>query len=117
MTHKINRPTVEVEKIKIILQYVQNNFAYNDFPMNNLEKCLQILVYEVHYYRIWHINSVLAEVDMEFYHSWPIIQKYFRGMTWLESLAMSLKNSDNTNVTTTTITDCLCLLRNWRVGF
>ena len=70
--------------------------------MNNREIRLQITVCEVHYYKIRHINPVLAEVNMGFYHSLPIVQKLLEKMIRLKRLAMSFKVSDNINTTTTT---------------
>ena len=75
--------------------------------MNNLTMRTQIAECEVaYYYKIWHTNPVLAEVDMEFYHSLPPVQVLLREMTRLESLAMQLEANDiktttNTNTTST----------------
>ena len=47
---------------------------------------------------------MLAEVDMEFYHSLPPVQEILGEMTRLEILATSHKESNITTATTTTIT-------------
>ena len=74
--------------------------------MNNLKIRTQIAECEVAYYKTQHTDPVLAEVDMEFYHSLPPIQVPFGEMTRLESLAMKLeanniKITSNTTICTT----------------
>jgi len=51
--------------------------------MNNLTIHTQIAEREVAYYKTRHMNPVLAEVDMEFYHSLPPVQVLLREMTRL----------------------------------
>ena len=71
--------------------------------MNNLPPIrTQIAQCEVAYYKIQHTNPVLAEVDMEFYHSLPPVQVLLEEMTRLESLAMKLEANDNKTTTNTT---------------
>ena len=72
--------------------------------MNNPTIQLQITCCKVTYYKIRHINPVLVEVDMEFYHSLPTVQKVLKEMIRLESVAMSLKASNITSATTTMTT-------------
>jgi len=75
--------------------------------MKNLPIRTQIARCEVEYYKIRNTNPVLAEVDMDFYHSLPPVQVLLGEMTRLEGLAMKLAANDNdttnnTNTTTTT---------------
>ena len=71
--------------------------------MNNPTIRTQIVECEVAYYKIRHTNPVLAEVNMEFYHSLPPMQVLLGVMTRLESLAMRLKvNNIKTTANTTT---------------
>ena len=74
--------------------------------MNNLPIRTQIAQCEVAYYKIQNTNPVLADIDMEFYHSLPPVQALLGEMTRLESLAVKLaandnNTTDNTNTTTT----------------
>ena len=73
--------------------------------MNNPTIRTQIAECEVAYYKIRHTNPVLAEVDMEFYHSLPPVQVLLGEMTRLESEAMRLDATarDTTATTTTTV--------------
>ena len=104
-THKMKRLIIEVVEVKQYLQHVQNSPDLDKFLMNNPTIRTEITEYEVAcYYKIRYTNPVLADVDMEFYHSLPPIQVLLREMTRLESLAMSLEASDNTTTTTTTTT-------------
>mmetsp|Transcript_20413 Transcript_20413/g.22771 ORF Transcript_20413/g.22771 Transcript_20413/m.22771 type:complete len:138 (+) Transcript_20413:184-597(+) len=73
--------------------------------MNNLTIRTQIAKCKVAYYKIRHTNPVLADVDMEFYHSLPPVQVLLGEMTRLKSLAMSLKANNTKPITTTTTTD------------
>ena len=100
---------VEVKEVKRYLQHVQNNPDLDEFPMNKPTICTEIAECEVAYYKLWHINPVLAEVDMKFYHSLPPVQVLLGEMIGLESLAMRLKANDikTTTNTTTTITTTL----------
>ena len=93
-----------MEEVKRYLQHVQNNPDVDAFSINNPTIRIQIVVCEVAYYKIRHINPVLAEVDMELYHNLPPAQKLFGEMTRPEILAMSLETSDTTTTTTTTVT-------------
>ena len=68
-THKIKQPIVTVDEVNRYLQHVQNNPGLDEFLMNNQTIRTQIAECEVVYYKIRHTNPVLAEVDMEFYHS------------------------------------------------
>ena len=73
---------------------------------NNSTIRTQIAECEVAYYKIRHTNPVLAEVDMDFYHSLPPVQVLLGEMTRLESLAMKLeanniKPTSNTTICTT----------------
>ena len=83
---------------------LQNNPKLDKFPMNNQTIRLQITALEVEYYKTRHIKPVLADVDMEFYHSLQPVQEILGEMARLESLAMRLKAaaSDTTATTTTT---------------
>ena len=58
--------------------HLQNNPDLDKFPMNNSTIHTQIAECGVAYYKIWHTNSVLAEVGMEFYYSLPPV----RGTSW-----------------------------------
>ena len=87
-THKIKQPSVKVEEIQRYMVHLRNNPECDEFPMNNIAIRTQIAKCEVAYYKILHTNPVLAEVDMEFYHSLPPIQVLLREMTRLEILAM-----------------------------
>jgi len=93
-----------VEEVERYLQHVQNNPDADEFPMNNPTISKQIAVCEVAYYKIRYINPVLAEVDMDFYHSLPPVQKLLGEMTRQESLTMSLEVSDTTTTKTVTLT-------------
>ena len=42
-------------------------------PMNNTIIRIQMAAIEVAYLKILYINPVLAEVDVEFYHSLPLV--------------------------------------------
>jgi len=106
--YAIKRPIVTVEEVNQYLQHVQNNPDLDEFPMNNLPIRTQIAQCEVEYYKMRNTNPVLAEVDMDFYHSLPPVQAFLGEMTRLESLAMKLAANDNnttnnTNTTTTAI--------------
>mmetsp|Transcript_1345 Transcript_1345/g.1482 ORF Transcript_1345/g.1482 Transcript_1345/m.1482 type:complete len:113 (-) Transcript_1345:202-540(-) len=73
--------------------------------MNNPTIRTQIAECEVAYYKIRHTNPVLADVDMEFYHSSPPVQVLLGEMTRLESLAMSLKGNNTKPTATATTVD------------
>jgi len=92
-----------LEEVERYLQHLQNNPDHDDFPMSNPTIRTQIAECEVAYYKIWHINPVLADVATEFYHSLPPIQVLLGEMRRLESLAMSLE-ANNTKPTATTTT-------------
>ena len=79
-----------------ILQHLQNNPDQDEFPTNNPTIRTQFAECEVAYYKIRHTNPVLADVDVDFYHSLPPVQVLLGEMTRLESLAMSLE-ANNTN--------------------
>ena len=81
--------------------YLQNPNK-DKFPVNNQTIRLQITVLKVEYLKIRHINPVLAEGDMEFYHSLSPVQELLGEITRLERLAMRLKARDTNNATTTT---------------
>ena len=103
-THKIKRPIIKVEEVQQYMLHLQNNPDLDEFPMNNSTIQTQIAECEVAYYKIRHTNPVLAEVDMEFYHSLPPVQVLLREMTRLESLTMQLEANNittTTNITTT----------------
>ena len=100
-THEIKRTIITVEEVNQYLQHVQSNPDLDEFPMKNPTICTQIAECEVAYYKIRHTNPVLAEVDMEFYHSLPPVQVLLREITRLESLAMKLE-ATNTKTTTNT---------------
>ena len=70
--------------------------------MNNLTIRTHISECEVACYKIRHTNPILAEMDMEFYHSLPPVQVFLGEMTRLESLAIRLEGNNHTTVTTTT---------------
>ena len=72
--HEIKRTIVTADEVNQYLQQVQNNPDLDEFPMNNLMIRTQIAECEVAYYKIWHTDPVLAEVDMEYYHSLPPVQ-------------------------------------------
>jgi len=91
-----------VAKVNRYLQHVQSNPEFDEFPMNNLPVHTQIAEPEVAYYKIRHTNPVLAEVDMEFYHSLPPVQELLGEMTRLECLAMRRANKSTTTTTTLT---------------
>ena len=101
MTHEIKRPIVTADKVNRYLQHVQNNPDLDDFPMINLMIRTQIVECEVAYYKIRHTNPVLAEVDMEYYHSLPSVQVLLGEMTRLESEAMQL-DANHIKITTNT---------------
>ena len=103
-THEIKRPIVTAAEVNRYLQHVQNKPELDEFPMNNPKIGTQIAEREVAYYKIRHTNSVLAEVDMEFYHSLPPVQVLLREMTRLENLAMSLEENANSGPTISTTT-------------
>ena len=86
------------------LQHVQNNSKLDEFPMNNPTIRTQIAECEVAYYKIWHTNPILAEVDIEFYHSLPPVQVLLEEMTRLANLAMSLEKNANVGPTISTTT-------------
>ena len=86
--------------------HLQNNPDLDEFPMNNLTTCTQIARCEVTYYKIRHTNPVLADVEMELYHSLPSVQILLGEMTRLKSEAMRLEASDNTNATNTIAENC-----------
>ena len=90
-----------MNEVNQYLHHVQNNPDLDEFPMNNLTTRTQIAKCEFAYYKIRHTTPVLAEVDMEFYHSLPPVQVLLREMTRLESMATSLIASKITNVDTT----------------
>ena len=71
--------------------------------MNNLPIRTQIAECEVAYNKIRRTNPVLAEVDMEFYHSLPPVQVLLGEMIRLDSLAILEANDINTttNITPT----------------
>jgi len=94
-----------VAEVNQYLQHVQNNPEFDEFPMNNLPIRTQIAEREVVYYKIRQTNPILAEVDMEFYHSLPPVQVLLGEMTRLESKAMRLDATarDTTATTTTTV--------------
>ena len=100
--HEIKRPIVTVEEVNRYLQHVQNNPDLDEFPMNNLPIRTQIAQCEVEYYKMRNTNPVLAEVDMDFYHSLPPVQALLGKMTRLESLAMREANETTTTTTTPT---------------
>ena len=94
-----------MEEVEQYILQVQNNpDVIDEYPMNNSEICFQIAICEVFYHNIWHINPVLVEVDMEFYHSFPIVQNILGDMTRLESVAMSRDNANTTTTASTTVT-------------
>ena len=103
-THEIKQPSVNVEEIQQYMLHLRNNSDYDKFPMNNITICTQIAECEVAYYKIRHTNPVLAEVDMEFYHSLPPVQVLLGEMTKLERLAMQLEVNNITPTTNTTTT-------------
>ena len=84
--------------------HLQNNPDLDEFPMTNPTIRTQIAEYEVAYYKIQYTNPILAEVDLEFYHSLPPVQILLGEMTILESLAMGLKVNNVTPTTNTTTT-------------
>ena len=75
--------------------------------MNNLTIRTQIVECEVAYYKIRHTNPVLAEVDMELYHSLPPVQVLLGEMTRLESLVIRLDATASDTTATTPITAIL----------
>merc|ERR1712238_552106 len=107
-THEIKQPSVNVEEIQRYMLHLRNNPDLDEFPMNNITIRTQIAKCEVAYYKIRHTNPVLAEVDMEFYHSLPPVQVLLGEMTRLESKAMRLEANDINNagptISTTTST-------------
>ena len=84
--------------------HLQNNPDLDEFPMTNPTIRTQIAECEVAYYKIRHTNPVLAEVDMEFYHSLPPVQVLLGEMTRLESLTMRLEANNIKTTTNTTST-------------
>ena len=82
--------------------HLKNNPDKYEFLMNNRTIRIQIAVLEVQYFKTRHINPVLVEVDMEFYHSLPPVQEILEEMTRLERLTISLKEINITTATTTT---------------
>merc|ERR1712238_268198 len=113
-THEIKRPSVTADEVNRYLQHVENNPKLDEFPMNNITIRTQIAECEVAYYKIRHTHPVLAEVDMEFYHSLPPVQVLLGEMTRLESKAMRLEANDinnagptiSTTTSTTVISTC-----------
>ena len=104
-THEIKRPIVKVEEVERYLQHEQNNPDLDKFLINNPTIHTKITECEVAYYKIRHTNLVLAEVDMDFYHSLPPVQVLLGEMTGLESLAIPLEaNNIKTTTNTTTLT-------------
>ena len=85
--------------------HLRNNPDLDEFPMNNITIRTQIAECEVAYYKIRHTNPVLADVDMEFYHSVPPVQLLLGEMTRLENKALRLdaKARDTTATITTTV--------------
>ena len=81
---------------------LQNNPDISEFPINNQTIRLQIAVLEVEYLKTRHINPVLADVKMDFYHSLPPVQELLGEIIQLERLAMRLEGNI-TNDTTTTL--------------
>ena len=71
--------------------------------MKNLPIRTQIVECEVAYYKIWHTNPVLAERDMDFYHSLSPVQVFLGEMTTLEISAMELEANNMKTTTNTTI--------------
>ena len=65
-----------MKEVEQYLQHLQNNPDQDNFPMSNPSIRTQIAECEVAYYKIRHTNPVLAEVDMEFYHRLPPVQKF-----------------------------------------
>ena len=63
--------------------------------MNNLKIRTQIAECEVAYYKTQHTDPVLAEVDMEFYHSLSPVQALLGEMKELKSLVMELEANNN----------------------
>jgi len=94
-----------MKEVKRYLQHIQNNPDLDKFPMSNPTIRTQIVECAVTYYKIRHTNPVLADVDMEFYHSLPPVQVLLGEMTRLKSLAMSLKANNTKPITTTTTAD------------
>ena len=88
---------------------LRNNPKLDKFWMNNQTIRLKFAVLEVEYYKTRHINPVLADVDMEFYHILPPVQGILGEMTRLESLAMRLKAAASDITATTTTTAILTL--------
>ena len=93
-----------MEEVEQYLQHIQNNPDLDDFPMINLTIRTQITECEIAYYKICCTNPVLADVDMDFYHTLPPVQVLLNEMTRLEGLAMSLKANNTKLITTTTTT-------------
>ena len=87
-----------MDEVNRYLQHVQNNPELDEFPMNNTTIRTQIAEYEVAYYKIRHTNPVLAEVDMNFNHSFPPVQVLLGEMT---RLVNNITPTTNTTITTT----------------
>ena len=104
-THEIKWPIVKLKEVKRYLQHIQHNPYLDEFPINISTICTQIVKWGGAYYKIRHTNPVLAEVDMEFYHSLPPVQVLFGERTRLESLTAKLEANNietNTNNTIST---------------
>mmetsp|Transcript_21871 Transcript_21871/g.22191 ORF Transcript_21871/g.22191 Transcript_21871/m.22191 type:complete len:99 (+) Transcript_21871:3-299(+) len=72
---------------------LQNNPDIDEFLMNNQTIRLQIAVLEFEYLKTRHLNPVLADVDMEFYHSLLPVQELLGEMIRLERFAIYDRNT------------------------
>ena len=95
--------TVEVEEVQRFMLHLRNNPDLEEYLMNNPTIRTKFAEYEVAYFKIQHKNPILAEVDIEFYHSLPPVQVLFVVMTGQASKAMNLEGNNIKPTSNTTI--------------